>query len=101
MILLTDLSFSIGDDVIRIENLISLESEIITDATRIRIVLNNIVSNAIRYHDKYKENCSITIEEHAKESITKLSGTIAAESQQGVGSTFSITLPIADVDKKS
>lgn len=140
------LKFSIGTDVITIQNLIAPDSEIITDSTRIRIVLNNIVSNAIRYHDKHKENCSIVIEEKrmnkeiliqvkdngvgipdaykdkifnmfykanenssgsglglyiAQESIHKLGGHIAMQSQHGIGSTFSITLPITDVDKNS
>ena len=140
------LKFSIGTDVITIQNLIAPDSEIITDSTRIRIVLNNIVSNVIRYHDKHKENCSIVIEEKrmnkeiliqvkdngvgipdaykdkifnmfykanenssgsglglyiAQESIHKLGGHIAMQSQHGIGSTFSITLPITDVDKNS
>ncbi len=144
--IIAGLKFSIENDTINIQNLIAINSEIMTDPTRIRIVLNNIVSNAIRYYDKYKENCSIVIEEKreneritiqvkdngvgipdayqgkifnmfykanenssgsglglyiARESITKLDGTITAESQHGIGSVFSITLPIKDVDKKS
>lgn len=144
--IITGLQFSIENCVINIQNLIAVDSEIITDPIRIRIVLNNIVSNAIRYHDKYKDDCSIIIEEKrsdkeiiiqvkdngvgipdayqskifnmfykanenssgsglglyiARESLNKLEGTITAESQHGVGSTFSITLPIRDVDKKS
>lgn len=133
------LKFSIGSDTITIQNLIAPGSEIITDPTRMRIVLNNIVSNAIRYYDKYKEISSISIEEKrehekitiqvkdngvgiphayqdkifnmfykanenssgsglglyiARESVTKMGGTITAESRHGVGSTFSITLPL-------
>ena len=33
-----------------------------TDPTRLRMVLNNVVSNAIRYHDKFKEERHIEIE---------------------------------------
>jgi signal transduction histidine kinase len=57
------LKHSVGSEKIDIQNLIPIESEIITDPTRIRIVLNNLVSNAIRYHDKFKEACTIFIEE--------------------------------------
>ena len=140
------LKFSVENDIIKIQNLIATDSQINTDSTRIRIVLNNIVSNAIRYHDKHKENCSIIVEEKrtekeiviqvkdngvgilpayqskifnmfykanenssgsglglyiAQESIHKLGGHITMQSQHGIGSTFSITLPITDVDKNS
>ncbi len=140
------LKFSVENDIIKIQNLIATDLQINTDSTRIRIVLNNIVSNAIRYHDKYKDDCSIIIKEKitdnkiviqvkdngvgipkayqdkifnmfykanenssgsglglyiARESLNNLGGTITAKSQHGVGSTFSITLPVNDVDKKS
>jgi signal transduction histidine kinase len=140
------LKFSLGAELISIQNLIPTGSEIITDATRIRIILNNLISNAIRYHDKYKDVCSIQIEENreydkvvihvkdngigipevhqpkvfdmfykatenasgsglglyiASESINKLGGYIELKSQYGEGSTFTIILPIQDVDKIS
>jgi signal transduction histidine kinase len=38
------------------------ETKISTDPVRLRMVLNNLVSNAVRYHDKSKENQFIEID---------------------------------------
>lgn len=38
------------------------ENEIMTDASRFRIVFNNLISNAIKYHDFSKKNPSVKIQ---------------------------------------
>ncbi|MBN8578924.1 MAG: HAMP domain-containing histidine kinase [Cytophagales bacterium] len=52
-----------NEGVHRIEFKIGIPSgtKISTDPVRLRIVLNNLVSNAVRYHDKTKENQFIEI----------------------------------------
>jgi signal transduction histidine kinase len=113
-------------------------SSIYCDAIRLEIVLNNLVSNAIKYHDPEKENRFISIassiidrciiievqdnglgideESQPKifdmfygskgrgsglglyivsETIAKMNGRIKVTSLKGVGSTFTITLPIS------
>jgi signal transduction histidine kinase len=112
---------------------------IISDATRLEMVLGNIISNAFKYCDPAKENSFVNIRsivnerslqlevqdngvgipkdylnrifdmffrgDHkakgaglglyiVKETLEKLNGSILAESKVGVGSKFTINLPI-------
>lgn len=53
-----------NDGVNRIEFKLNIPSgvKITTDPVRLRMVMNNLVSNAVRYHDKSKENQFIEID---------------------------------------
>jgi signal transduction histidine kinase len=123
---------------IKIESEIKLDV-IKSDPLRLEIVLNNIISNAIKYSDpnkperfikiktlKSNDHCLIDVTDNGmgidkahmpkifemffvtdhnhkgsglglyitKETISKLKGTIKAESEWGVGTTFSIYIPL-------
>lgn len=54
--------FSEGVERIEFKMLVPTGIKLTTDAVRLRIVLNNLVSNAVRYHDKQKENQFIEID---------------------------------------
>jgi signal transduction histidine kinase len=113
--------------------------EIVSDKARLKVVLNNLIANALKYHDRAKDQPLIEvaaqIQENSfrvevndngigidpvhignifdmfyrasekstgsglglyivKESLEKLMGTIAVDSTTGVGSRFTVTLPI-------
>lgn len=114
-----------------------LTNEIITDGLRIRIILNNLISNAIKYSDVKKESRQISIRTRekdssyiieiedngigikkeflgqifdmffvtdnatgsglglyiAKEAAEYLHGNISADSEENVGTTFTVTIP--------
>lgn len=55
------LRYTEGVDSISFRIQISNDSEISTDLIRLKMVLNNLISNAIRYHDKSKADRHITI----------------------------------------
>jgi len=63
-----NLKFTEGGDQISFKIEIAENSEIVTDPTRLKIVLNNLVANAIRYHDKFKSEKFIQIDLEKKES---------------------------------
>jgi signal transduction histidine kinase len=50
------LRFTPGADTIKFQVNVPLELEVETDPTRLRTILSNLISNAIRYHDHRKEN---------------------------------------------
>lgn len=124
---------------IHFESAIPHDLEVLSDRSRLTIILSNLISNAIRYHDQGKEECFIRLqvlmsdfgfylkvedngqgispEYHqrifdmfyraneksqgsglglyiVKETLEKLSGSIHLESAPGVGSTFTVRLPI-------
>ncbi len=130
-----------SEDAIGIEfiNDISEDLIVMNDSTRLRVVLSNLISNAIRYHDQRKENKYIRVSHQltsssfslhiqdngqgiapefqtkifdmffrgnessqgsglglyiVKETLAKLSASIALCSTPRQGSTFSITLPV-------
>lgn len=62
-----NLKFTEGGDQISFNIGIAQNSEIVTDPTRLKIVLNNLVANAIRYHDKFKSEKYIQIDLERKE----------------------------------
>lgn len=125
---------------VKIEEEINLDI-IESDPLRLEIVLNNIISNAIKYSDvtkperfiriktsKHNDCCLLEIADNGigidkaylpkifemffvtdhnhkgsglglyitKETINKLKGTIKAESELGVGTKFSIQIPLTD-----
>lgn len=61
------LQFAEGAEHISIINSVDQKMQISTDPTRIRMVLNNLISNAIRYYDKNKSNCMVRVESKLKE----------------------------------
>lgn len=118
---------------------IAEELTVMNDGTRLRVVMSNLVANAIRYHDTRKEKRYIRVHHHltaasfsvhvedngqgiapeyqtkifemffrgnessqgsglglyiVKETLAKLSATIALTSAPKQGSTFSVTIPI-------
>jgi signal transduction histidine kinase len=58
------LKYTDGADSLSIENAIDPQWEIESDPTRLRMILNNLISNAIRYYDKSKAERSIYIDAH-------------------------------------
>lgn len=58
------LKYTDGTDSLSIENTIDPQWEIESDPTRLRMILNNLISNAIRYYDKSKAERSIYIDAH-------------------------------------
>jgi len=118
-------------------------SEVIVDKSRLTIVLSNLISNAIKYHNTHQaepwisatvsqtqNNLALVIADNgpgissekqskifemfyrgteqskgsglglyiAKEAIEKMNGTIAVESTEGIGTTFIVSLPLAETD---
>lgn len=114
------------------------EAEVISDKSRLKVILANLISNAVRYHDVRKKNQFIRLcytrsqqgfyikiedngqgiaEEYhqkifemffrgnesskgsglglyiVKETLEKLSGSIALDSRPGTGSTFTLSFP--------
>ncbi len=56
------LKFMEGVELIDFRVNAQLNTELKTDPTRLRMVLNNVISNAIRYHDKSKDERHIEID---------------------------------------
>jgi PAS domain S-box-containing protein len=56
-----ELKFTVGANKIEILNEVSNVIEVDFDPTRLRIILSNLISNAIRYHDDSKSNQFIKI----------------------------------------
>jgi PAS domain S-box-containing protein len=54
--IIDDLRFSADASGIQFENLIPQEMVIQSDASRLRIIFSNLISNSIRYHDPAKSN---------------------------------------------
>lgn len=133
------LHFMEGTDKLQIEIVIDPAWVIRSDSSRLKSIINNLVSNAIKYQDKRKPNPYIRIEgwrteteviltirdngigiiadrQHkifdmfyrgtelshgsglglfiVKEIVQTLGGTIDFESSQGVGSVFTVKLPV-------
>jgi signal transduction histidine kinase len=135
---LTELGFLFERDKIMISAEIDSALTILTDEPRFTVVLNNLISNAIKYYDPAKKTPTIKIcasvtqnqftlsiedngigisREHVhrifnmfyrattlgegsglglyivNETVQKLGGTISVKSEEGKGSTFTVTLP--------
>jgi PAS domain S-box-containing protein len=59
--LIEELKFGGGADQIVISNDIKKEIEIDIDPTKIRIILSNLISNAVRHHDEFKTDKFIRV----------------------------------------
>ncbi len=135
-----NLKFIEGAEAIEFKSKVSLPHPVTADKNRLSVVLNNLMANAIKYHDPGKHaqwidvqvsnsNGSIKLqvsdngtgiapEYHnkifdmfyrgtlqskgsglglyiVKETVAKMNGTIAVESEPGQGSSFLITLPLS------
>lgn len=133
------LRYSADAQGIEFINNIAEELTVMNDGTRLRVVMSNLIANAIRYHDTRKEKRYIRVHHHltaasfsvhvedngqgiapeyqtkifemffrgnessqgsglglyiVKETLAKLSATIALTSAPKQGSTFSVTIPI-------
>lgn len=129
-----------GAETIHIKNKVTVPYAISGDKNRLSVVLNNLLANAIKYHDPGKKEQWIDVlvsnsndtlkftvsdngigidQEHqdkifdmfyrgtfqskgsglglyiVKETVSKMQGTIQVESAPGVGSSFSVTLPVS------
>lgn len=58
------LRYSVDAQGIEFINIISEELVVINDGSRLRVVLSNLIANAIRYHDHRKENKFIRVYHH-------------------------------------
>jgi signal transduction histidine kinase len=135
---LNNLLFLSDRDRIAITLSIAPEIKVVTDETRLKVILNNLISNAIKYFDPSKENpvihiwagneqghFSFSVKDNGRgiglehrekifdmfyrattagegtglglyivsESLQKLNGHITVESEEGMGSTFTVRLP--------
>lgn len=134
-----NLAYTIVNKKVRIEIDIDPNLVVISDANRLKVVINNLLSNAYKYHffdqaDPFiivsafkkgdlifisvKDNGRGIAEEHharifemfyrasensegsglglyiVKETLDKLHGSISVHSKEGIGSEFSVTLPV-------
>ena len=55
------LRYTVGAEVISFQNHVPKDLEVDSDPTRLRTILSNLISNAIRYHDNRKENKYISL----------------------------------------
>jgi PAS domain S-box-containing protein len=139
-----NLKFTTGAERINMDFNISPDLEVVTDMSRVKVILNNLIANAIKHHDAGKAKQHITVSaaivsnhlslsvednglgigpEHidnifnmfyrasegsegsglglyiVKETIDKLSGSVNVASSKGVGSKFTIELPLLVAEK--
>jgi signal transduction histidine kinase len=76
-----NLKFVEGADTIRFEQHINIDHPVQCDKTRLSIILNNLVANAIKYHDPCKENRWISITTNNSNGTVKL---IVADNGTGI-----------------
>lgn len=63
------LSFSVGNPDVQIENLVPEDLVVYTDSVRLKIVLSNLVDNALKYRDEQKEKPYIRIEAADRDGV--------------------------------
>jgi signal transduction histidine kinase len=64
---LSDLRYAEGVDQLTVDVSVAEDLVINTDASRLAIIINNLVSNAIKYSDRTKETSFIQIQAHVKD----------------------------------
>jgi signal transduction histidine kinase len=137
--LVDGLRYAEGFETIYFKYNIPPNLEIVSDKSRLKVVLNNLIANALKYHDRAKDQPLIEVAAQmqgnffqlqvkdngigidpvhisnifdmfyrasekstgsglglyiVKESLEKLKGAITVDSTTGVGSRFTVTLPI-------
>jgi signal transduction histidine kinase len=88
-----DIRFIEGASVIEFKKTIDLDHPVAIDKTRLNIILNNLMANAVKYHDLRKENKWINVRVSNSNGTVKLAvsdnGTgIGAEHQQKIFDMF-------------
>lgn len=63
------LTFSVGNPDIVIENLVAEDMVVNTDSMRLKIVLSNLIDNALKYRDEQKEKPFIRIEAAQRDGV--------------------------------
>src|SRR5690606_16013309 len=67
------LTFSVGNPDVRIENLVDESMVLHTDSMRLKIVLSNLIDNALKYRDENKEKPFIRIEAGERDGVKVIS----------------------------
>lgn len=82
--IINSLKFNPNADKIKFENLISKSAIVKCDKVRLTVILNNLVGNAIKYHDLKKQHCFIQLSYALNENCLQVKDNgvgIAAEHQ--------------------
>jgi signal transduction histidine kinase len=67
-----DLKFAEGMEQIYVRLDIAPDLEIISDTTRLKVVLNNLIGNAFKYHDPQKEQQEVYIKAQVEEHMVRI-----------------------------
>ncbi|MBN8652837.1 MAG: HAMP domain-containing histidine kinase [Cytophagales bacterium] len=90
---INDLKFAEGMEQIYVRLDISSDFTILTDKSRLSVVLHNLIGNAFKYHDPQKENQEVTVKvtgdnEYARIEISDNGIGIAPEHQEKIFEMF-------------
>jgi signal transduction histidine kinase len=90
---INDLKFAEGMEQIYVRLDIPSDFTILTDKSRLSVVLHNLIGNAFKYHDPQKENQEVTVKvtgdnEHARIEISDNGIGIAPEHQEKIFEMF-------------
>ena len=89
--IINSLKFNPNADKINFENLIPKSAIVKTDKVRLTVILNNLVGNAIKYHDLKKQHCFIQLSYAQVENCLQVKDNgvgIAAEHQVKIFDMF-------------
>jgi signal transduction histidine kinase len=82
---ISDLRYAEGVDQITVDVGVAEDLIINTDSSRLAIIINNLVSNAIKYSDRTKENSFVQIQAHVKEEDIEIT---IADNGEGISSQY-------------